>query len=575
MVKILIIEDEKHVRANLVELLLAEGYEAFDAENGQLGVEKAKQVMPDLIICDVMMPELDGYGVLATLRNDAITDTIPFLFLTAKASKADFRQGMSLGAEDYLTKPFTRIEVLDAIRTQLSKQQTRKQKYQAEIKEEMDRLLLFDNLTGLPNSRQMYSLFRDAVANLTDADTLSLPVLVLSIERLNEINSSLGQEASDTIVRTVVERLKDLLDQRYILARVDNDKFAVLFSSLSQPKDFMEEFSAIIAETAFKPCQLKDQEVYINTNIGFAFYPEDGDDFDIVLRRAEEALLEARKLGSNRSQFYSPFIHNKSLESLKLEASMHRALERNEFEVYFQPQINLKTGKIVGAEALIRWVHPEEGIISPIKFIPIAEDTGLIIPLGDFIFRESCMRAKEWCDKYSANFRIAVNISARQFSDPLLSQKIRATLNESSLNPHNLELELTETILVKDFGTVSRTLNELKTLGIMLAIDDFGTGYSSLSYLRQLPFDILKIDRSFVIHISQDLEAQSIAKSIIQLGHNLGLKIIAEGVENESEARFLSQQNCDEMQGYLFSRPVTALAFEILLKTEKTLTLSD
>jgi len=407
MLKILVIEDDELIRETLLQLLESHSYRVIVAQNGRVGVQMALSEIPDLILCDVQMPEQDGYEVLGTLRQNSLAATIPFIFLTARDAKADFRQGMELGADDYLTKPFTKAELLGAIASRLSKRQT-----------------------------------------ITQPLTVAL------------------QQAE--------ARLKDLA----------ND--------------------------------------------------------------------------STTTNAVSP-------EKLALEALLRRALAQGEFQVYYQPQVDIATGQIIGAEALVRWQNPDRGIISPAEFIPLAEDTGLIIPIGEWVLLSACAQTASWLAAGFSPFRISVNLSARQLSDPQLKARIVQILETTGLEPANLELEMTESAVVENATVAGTTLNELKALGIRIAVDDFGTGYATLGYLKQFAFDSLKIDQIFVRKANEDAQNAAITTAVILLGHSLNMTVVAEGVETEAELAFLKDQQCDIMQGYLFSRPEPAPIFESLL----------
>ena len=401
MKKILVIEDEQIIRENILKLLKAEGFEVTGAENGAQGLNAAVSNLPDVIICDVMMPELDGYGVLMALRSNPVTATLPFVFLTGKAERSEMRQGMELGADDYLTKPFTKAELVGAISSRLKKQEAVAKQY---------------------NTLQSQS-------------------------------SALIQDAAD------------------------------------------------------------------------------------------------------------------QLEQIK--TSLCGALEREEFQVYYQPQVNVQTGKIMSAEALIRWLHPEKGLIPPAQFIPSAEATGFIVQLGEWVLQTACRQMQVWQNAGFSGLRVAVNLSARQFYQPDLSSRVAQILAEIGLEPSSLELELTESFMVEDAPSAIATLQQLKSLGVSISIDDFGTGYSSLSYLAQYPFDTLKIDRCFISNITHGCTNAAIVKAIIEMAHSLCLEVIAEGVETEAEKDFLGRYKCDTMQGYLFSPPLPAGAFEQLLMAGK------
>jgi diguanylate cyclase (GGDEF)-like protein len=581
MKKILVIEDEDFVRENILELLDVEGFEAIGAENGQVGLNLAKGIIPDLILCDVMMPGLDGYGVLRAIRQDALMASIPFIFLTAKAAKADFRQGMELGADDYITKPFTRAELLGAIASRLKKQATLETLYNSELqqaKAEINYLIHHDSLTHLPNQLSLREQFNQ-VQSQDISDEKLVTVLCLDLDRFNQINDNLGQAVADVLLKAVAERIKTCVGNSGIVARLNTTQFAIILAFAQQDacstqyKREVGNLAQTLLNSLSQTFELAKQELFITASIGIALYPRDGTEIEQLLNHANTALTQAKQHGGNQYQFYSTAFNIGSSDRLALQSSLRHALERQELLLYYQPQVNLKTGQIVGAEALVRWQHPERGLISPDKFIPIAEETGLIVPIGEWVLKTACQQTKVWQNAGFSHLRIAVNLSSRQFSQIDLRHQLVAILMETGLDPKYIELELTESMLVHNTEVAIRRLNALKSLGVKIAIDDFGTGYSSLSYLQQFPFDILKIDRCFIQNITDNPNNAAITKAIIEMAKTLNLKLMAEGVETEAELSFVCQNHCDGMQGYLFSRPLPSHDFEQLLKKNKRLPL--
>ena len=589
MNKILVIEDEEFVRENIIDLLEAEGFEVIAAENGQIGIALAKDMIPDLILCDVMMPGLDGYGVLSMMRQDSFMASIPFIFLTAKAAKADFRQGMELGADDYITKPFTRAELLGAITSRLKKQAALEQRYHTELqqaKDQLNYLIHYDSLTNLPNRLSLRERFKQVQP--TDSSTEKfISVLSLGLDRFNQINDNLGHSVGEILLKAVAERITACVGSLNIVARLTTDQFAIILSSnhrqnaypktdscpITQYKKEVGNLAQTLLKSLTQTFELKGQELFITASIGIALYPRDGTEIEQLLERANKALTQAKQQGGDQYQFYSATFNIGSSDRIALQSSLRHALERQELLVYYQPHVSLKTGQIVGAEALVRWQHPERGLVSPDKFIPIAEETGLIVPIGEWVLRTACQQTKIWQDDGFSALRIAVNLSSRQFSQIDLRHQLVSILIETGLDPKYIELELTESMLVQNTDVAIRRLNALKSLGVEIAIDDFGTGYSSLSYLQQFPFDILKIDRCFIRNITENPSNYAITKAIIEMAKTLKLKLVAEGVETESELAFVCQNQCDGMQGYFFSRPLPTHEFEQLLHSNKRLPL--
>ena len=574
MEKILVIEDEDFVRENIVELLDAEGFEVISAENGHDGINLAQAMVPDLILCDVMMPKLDGYGVLMALRHQSVTAAVPFIFLTAKAAKADFRQGMELGADDYLTKPFTRAELLGAIASRLKKQAAVQKQYHTELqqaKEQLDYLIYNDSLTKLPNRLSLRERFKQIQPTDTSKAQL-VTILSVSLDRFNQINDNLGHDVGNLLVKAVAERLTHCVGNQDIIAHLNVSQFAIILANTQHKKEVSDIAQTILNELS-QTFVLAGQEIFITASIGIAFYPRDGVDIEQLLNHANTAMTKAKQQGGDQYEFYTAAFNIGSSDRLALQSSLRHALEREELQVYYQPQVDLHTGQIVGSEALVRWQHPERGLVSPDKFIPIAEETGLIVPIGEWVLQTACKQTQLWQTAGFPSLRIAVNLSSRQFGQIDLRKQLVQILLDTGLDPKYIELELTESMLVQNTEIAIRRLNALKSLGVEIAIDDFGTGYSSLSYLQQFPFDVLKIDRCFIKNITDNLNKAAITKAIIEMAKNLNLKLVAEGVETESELSFVRQHQCDTMQGYLFSRPVPARDFEELLTMGKCLLL--
>lgn len=571
MTLILVIEDEKNVRANILELLEAESFEVIGAENGRLGVQLASLHIPDLIISDVMMPELDGYGVLKALRTTPETARIPFIFLTAKADRLDWRQGMELGADDYLTKPCKPDELLGAIATRLERARAAVASYTQAIEQtesQLHRLTYYDRLTNLPNLLSLLDRFH-RIEELGDR----IAVMVLGLDRFNRINHSLGRARSDELLKAVVQRLRKCLSSQDVLVRLGAEHFAII--GVGDP-GAQEEMAQALLLCMNRPFTLEGKDIFLTASIGIICALWDGEDLEKLLQGAQRAIGKARQQGGNQYQFYTPDMARDSTDNLALETSLRYASEREELEIHYQPKVNLKDGKIVGAEALLRWQHPEKGMVSPAKFIPIAEETGLIVPIGQWVLQRACLDLKYWQTLGFADLRVAVNLSARQFMEPTLPENLVAVLETTGLDPKYLEVELTESMILPNASRVRKTLKSWQELGIKIAMDDFGTGYASLSYLQVLPFDILKIDRSFFQNItSKDDGNIALIEAIIKMAHHLKMKVIAEGVEKSAELDLLCKYDCDEIQGYLFSPPLPAAEFKKLLSSEKNLLIND
>jgi EAL domain-containing protein (putative c-di-GMP-specific phosphodiesterase class I) len=353
------------------------------------------------------------------------------------------------------------------------------------------------------------------------------------------------------------------------VGRLSGDEFGIILGDLRNAGDAGLVAQKIVNVFA-KPFQLGEHPRQVTGSIGISLYPGDGGDNETLLKAADAAMYRAKAQGRNSVFFFTAEINAALTERLALEKGLRQALERNEFRLSYQPRMGVASGKLTGAEALVRWEHPEHGLLSPARFIPVAEETGLIVPLGEWILREACMQAQKWRSRGLHLSQVSVNMSARQFSSPALVEKVAQVLRETGLSPHCLDLEITESLMMENVEEFTVRLHALKRLGVQLSVDDFGTGYSSLNYLRQFPVDRLKIDRSFVRDIAQDASDAAIVLAVIQLGHVLGLSVTAEGVESSEQLAFLHRHGCDEVQGYYFSQPVSAEEFEGMLERGRT-----
>jgi diguanylate cyclase (GGDEF)-like protein len=543
------------------------------AENGLVGVQIAKTYLPNLIICDIAMPELDGYGTLIALRQESKTSMIPFIFLTAMTEKGDMRQAMQLGADDYLTKPFTSAELLGAIASRLQKYNSVKEHYYDEIKAvgaRFEYLSNHDGLTQLPNRILFYESLSQAVLH-AKINNKSLALLFLDMDNFNIINNTLGTDIGDQLFKAIAERLKRYTAPCDMVARIQGDEFAMIISDVASLTSIKIETQRIL-DLLSRPYNLYGHEVFITSSIGITVFPDDHQETEGLIKNAELAMYYAKTHGRNSYKLYSSELNAQSSEFMALANSLHRAIDHREFRVFYQPLVNLQSGKIVGAEALARWQHPDLGIIMPSKFIPIAEETGLILRLSELILQEVCSKMRSWRELGINYGFVAVNLSGQHFrQDNNLIEIIDRVLKESGIEPHNLELELTESIIMQNAELTIGVLSKLQSMGVKVAIDDFGTGYSSLSYLKHFPVNTLKIDRCFIQDITTDRHDSTISLAIIDLAHSLSLQVIAEGVETAEQVEFLKEHGCDQIQGYFFSPPLPDTEFEKMLIDGKCL----
>jgi diguanylate cyclase (GGDEF)-like protein/PAS domain S-box-containing protein len=428
-----------------------------------------------------------------------------------------------------------------------------------------------DVLTGLPNRSLLQDRLSQAVAYSQRCER-PVWVLLIDLDRFKFVNDSMGHKAGDVVLMTVAARLRAALRETDTVARLSGDEFVVILTE--HDERLQAEVVQRLMDAVAQPVPLGSKEFFVTCSIGVAVYPTDGTPADSLIEHADIAMYRAKKLGRNNFQFYTPAMNDEAQERVRIESALRSALERDEFVLHYQPQVNLASGQVVGMEALIRWQHPELGVVAPDRFISVAEETGLIVPIGAWVMRTACAQNKAWQDAGLGMLRVAVNLSARQFGAANLLADISDVLARTGLAPSLLEIELTESLFMSDVTLAVELLHSMKALGVNLSIDDFGTGYSSLSYLSRFPIDVLKIDRSFVSDITRDANDAAIVASIIALAHNLQLSVIAEGVETAEQLDYLRRHGCDEMQGYYFSRPLAAPAFEELLRQRKSLPLA-
>ena len=422
----------------------------------------------------------------------------------------------------------------------------------------------YDELTGLPNR----SMFNERVGHaLVQArrGARELAILFIDLDHFKKINDTLGHEAGDRALKLIAERLRGCLRESDTVGRLGGDEFVVLIEDLSRSESVAEVANKILVDIA-RPFPLDAGEYHLTASIGISTYPGDSTDMQGLMKNADISMYRAKEQGRNNYQFYSVQMNVHTLERLALESDLRHALERDEFRLHYQPKVDIRGGRITGAEALLRWQPPARALVPPAQFIPIAEETGLIVQIGEWVTRTACLQGRAWQDRGLPRLTVAVNLSARQLTQESLLQDVARTLRDTKLDPAWLEFEITESMLMRDPENAVKLLGGLKTMGICLSLDDFGTGYSSLSYLKRFPLDSVKIDRSFVRDLPGDADVAAITRAIIAMAHSLRLKVIAEGVETGEQLSFLREEGCDEMQGYLFSRPLPEDEFQRLVR---------
>ncbi|GGC81704.1 putative bifunctional diguanylate cyclase/phosphodiesterase [Undibacterium terreum] len=446
---------------------------------------------------------------------------------------------------------------------------TERKLYEAEIEHRASH----DMLTGLPNRALLYERLQQGIMQAQHHNE-RLALAFLDIDQFKYINDSLGHQAGDQLLQIMSERLLACMRDSDTVARLGGDEF-VLILNYHADADELDSVMQRIRSSVSQPCRIEGRELTVTCSIGISIYPGDGDQADVLLKNADAAMYKAKELGRDNYQYYAGVLTPAVADRLDLMNKLRIAIEARQLALHYQPKIDLLSGRIHSAEALIRWQHPAQGMISPADFIPLAEETGLIMPIGEWVIHTACAQAMQWLMLGHQPIRIAVNISPRQLHHGDLAQIVKTALDETGLPPSLLELEITESMMMHNMETSIATLHQLKAMGVYLSVDDFGTGYASLSYLKKFPVDCLKIDQSFVRDIAIDRDDAAIVKAIISLGHILNLSVIAEGVESLEQASFLQQNACDCAQGYYFGRPVSNEAFTLLLDTPAKLTDKD
>lgn len=553
--KILIAEDDPIIRSNLVKTLQLEGFFVVVAENGDIALSLANSECPDLILSDMMMPIMDGHEFLTRIRQTPEHAHTPFIFLTARADRSDIREGMKLGADDYLSKPFLRQELLEVVQTQLNRQAARQQRMQLET----IRMRRFDPVTELSNRAGFEDAVQGAIARAT-ARQQSLAVVVVTINALHSLRQSAGARLYEQVLRSFAGLLVQLA--QYLpadcklddVSRICDSSFALCLSDISAQQTG-HVVTQLLSELS-QAVQIEHTAHYFQPTAGIACFPVDAADALALIQHAEAAEPEPKAGG--QLAFYCAKTSAMLCRRMKMLQALHSALANAELYLCYQPQLDAQTQQVTGFEALLRWQHPEFGHVSPAEFIPLAESSGLIIPIGAWVLHQACGQMQQWLAQGFAPMRMAVNLSTCQFENNDLYQQVTDALRATGLPAELLELEITESIAMQNADHVQNVMQRLANDGVVLAMDDFGTGYSSLAYLKGYPLHVLKIDQVFVRHFLTDENDEAIIRVIIALAQSFKLAVIAEGVETAGQAERLKALGCQYFQGYLFSKPLPA-----------------
>ena len=553
--------DDEPINIEVTQVYLEEaGYTRFvSTSEPREALDLVAQRHPDVLLLDLNMPGMTGFEILVALRTKNLLKDLPTIVLTSSTDAKTKLKALELGAIDFLAKPVDSSELVLRLRNTLAAKAYR------------DRLANFDLLTGLPNRQTFMDRLAWAMRHAKRYANFGA-VLHIDLDKFKDINEALGPGVGDLLLQAVAQRLEQCVrgtdtvgrlgedTPKPSLSRLAADEFTVLLPSIADV-DGAARIAARVLETMAVPFQIAGHELPVTCCIGIAVFPADGDELDSIVKHAGVAMHAAKDRGNNIFQFYSSELNAKALQKLSLGNELRKGLERGELRLFFQPKVGMRSGKVLGAEALVRWVHPHRGLVHPLEFIPLAEENGLIVPLGEWVLGAACKQSRVWSDAGLEVPRIAVNVSSHQFRERRLPETVAAALARTGADVQNISIELTEGVIMENAKANVEALHKLKQMGLKLAIDDFGTGYSSLSYLNRFPLDELKIDRSFVMEIKGPDDRATIISAIIAMAHSLGLSVVAEGVETEFQLAFLLAEGCDEFQGYFKSRPVPAEEF--------------
>lgn len=572
-IKILLVEDDLFYEDYLSEIFAEEteiSYELNHVVRIKDCVEHLEQDNFDVILIDLNLPDCTGLDTIYEVESQA--SNTPIIVLTEQDDNELASQVLQSGAQDYLVKgQIDRSTLERSIRYAIERNRLLEQL--EESKRLQRHLAYHDALTILPNRHLLHDRLQQALAQSKRSGKLAA-LLFLDLDGFKRINDTLGHGIGDLLLKSVAKRLKTTVRQVDTVARLGGDEFTVVLLEINHAQD-AKDVAQKILKVISQPYKIEEHELFVTASVGISIYPDDGSDIESLIRKADIAMYRAKGQGKNNYQVYNLSMDAKFFERLTLENSLRKAVENEELVAYYQPQVDLRTGEITGVEALVRWQHQKFGLVPPDKFIPLAEETGVILEIDEWMMKTACRQIKNWEREGIANIRVAVNLSTRQFRQKNLTAKVAQILNDSAVQPKNLCLEITENEVMHNIETTVEILQALKKMGVLLSLDDFGTGYSSLSYLKRFPIDIIKIDRTFVNGIPSDRDDTAISTAIVVLAHSMELQVIAEGVEKSEQIAFLQSLQCDEIQGFYFSRPLNAETVTDLLKVKKRLFLPN
>ena len=556
---VMMVDDEPLVIEITQAFLEDAGYRRFvSTSNPAEALALMLRERPNVLLLDINMPKVSGFDVLSGIRANKALNRVPVIVMTSADDPETKLKALELGAMDFLRKPVDPTELALRIRNTLA------------AKAHAEYVTHYDTVTGLPNRQRFMEQLERALAGAREGH-LSGALLQFNMDRFKQVNEALGPGVGDQVLQQAGQRLAGEIHAmaksvafgdravRGFLARFGGDEFSVMLAALANVEQ-AAHIAQRLLDALQQPNEVEGRNVVVTGSLGVALFPADGTDTDAVVRNAGNALTKAKQAGGNAYRFYSREVSATALQRLSLETDLRQAVARGELRLFYQPKIDMASRKLSGAEALLRWQHPERGLVSPADFIPIAEESGLIVPMGEWVLLEARRQNAAWAAQGLPNVKIAVNVSPRQFHQGKLAQAVKSAIATSG-SAQYLQLELTESSIMHDPESAIRVLQELKALGVKLSIDDFGTGYSSLSYLNKLPLDELKIDRSFLAAIKNPDDPVALVDAIIAMAHSLGLTVVAEGVETQEQFDYLARRSCQEAQGFLISKPLPADEF--------------
>ena len=568
--RVLVVEDSRSVRRRICRELAAQAYDVREAQDGKTALGMIYEDGFDIVLLDVVMPGLDGLAVLNIIRRSYSKPELPVVMVTSRTEAGDLAYALAQGANDYVTKPIDTVVLLARIENQLMHKEAMRmlRGARAQLEWEVHKRTAqlqhqanYDQLTGLPNRNLAKDRMEQIVLRARRNDH-AFSVMFLDLDGFKGINDSLGHPAGDELLVEAARRLNACVRETDTVSRLGGDEFLIILSPGHTGKMDAGVIASRILARFGDPFEVGGRHVTVTASIGVAIYPSDGEDVDTLMRNADAAMCQAKSDGRHTMQCFSAEMTVRAQRRLLLEHHLRQALPRNELSLQFQPIVCARSRGVAAAEALLRWEAPGLGSISPAEFIPVAEATGLIVPIGAWVLNEACRHLRGWRDLGWGQLRVTVNVSARQFrKDVDLFGAVAAAVRDSGIPPQTLELEITEGLLLRDDEHTAHILQDLKKMGVRISLDDFGTGYSALEYLRRYDFDVLKMDRSFVRNVLTRERDAALVAAIVAMAHRLGIRVVAEGAEEEPQFQFLHGRDCDFIQGYYFSPPLSPKLF--------------